>query len=240
MRVVCVSLLPGLLSACVFKERVESESIEFSEPFERFTLDSDGGTVNLIGVSGSETTADVTYRYDRARPEMVWALQSDGELLVTVDCAYDDYLCEVDLDIVIPDRTVTLIDNRVGDVNVAGILLTTTLDARNGSVEATEIGGDLTIDVGVGDIVASGLAGGRVVADAEEGAITLEHEQTFEDLAANTGAGDISINVKEGRYNIVASASGGVSVAGIDADAAAASLIEANTASGDVTIVGTP
>jgi DUF4097 and DUF4098 domain-containing protein YvlB len=224
----------------VFKERVETESVQFTEAFERITIDSDAGNVTIRGGGSTLATGNATYRYDRARPEMVWSLQADGELFVSVNCAYEEFLCEVELDIEIPDTTVTLVDTRVGDIEASGILLTTTLDARGGSVTATDIGGDLTVEVGVGDVVATGLTGRRVVVDAEEGAIELEHSLSFDSIRADTGAGDVGITVKDGRYNVVAVASGSVSVTGLTADASVETRIEASTGDGDVVITGTP
>ncbi|MFT4622344.1 MAG: hypothetical protein ACI8PZ_001000 [Myxococcota bacterium] len=241
MRVLWVVLVPALVSGCVFKERTETESVEFTEPFERFTIDSDGGNVSLVGSATTKATGEITYRYDRARPEMVWSLQDDGELLVTVDCAYEDYLCEVELDVVIPSTTVTLIDTRIGDIYAENVVLTTTLDARNGSIEAVDIGGDLTAAAGQGDVSAIGLTGRRIQVTAEDGELTLDHDLSFDTIRADTGKGDVDVSVVDGRYNVVATATGGqVAITGLTADTSVDTRIEASTGDGNITITGKP
>lgn len=78
--------------------------------------------------------------------------------------------------------------------------VTVSVQIGDGDVELQDVAGSLEIDVALGKVTGSGLAGARVDVHTEGGAIDLAFVTAPQQLIANAAAGDVGLRVPAGRY----------------------------------------
>ncbi len=234
-------LLASSVMGCAFSETVETDPVEWNKPFSRLTIDSDAGDLTITGGDTEILSGEITSTYVRASPEVTWRLggPEDDELEVTVSCGLSDSECEVDMTLTVPSEIGVLLDTKLGDVSLMGIVGNVTLTTKEGNISALDIVGEVGATTRSGDVSVEGLSGARTIIDVEEGSVAIEQLGLFNVVHGASQLGDVQITVPEGLYNVVTSpAPGGVTVEGVDIDATASARIEATALDGSIVILG--
>lgn len=113
------------------------------------------------------------------------------------------------------------------------------LHTGSGDIRVKRLLGTLVLHTGSGDVSGSDLAALDLVAQTGSGDISLQVNDPAENITLRTGSGDIALGVPSGSYRLsVSTGSGGRRLNGVESDAAAQGAIDVHTGSGDVTIDG--
>ena len=129
--------------------------------------------------------------------------------------------CSADIELTVPHGVPVDIRTGEGDVRVTG------LDS------------DLSIQVGDGDIVADGLFGATVRAQAGWGNAELRFAARPGEVRVGVGVGDITLGVPRGGYDLNVDTLGGPTLLGVAQDDQGP-LLSVRTASGRTRIEGSP
>jgi len=196
--------------------RIEQE-LELA-PGGSFTLDTDVGTVEVVGSSRTGARVVITSRSDDLESRFDFSFESSGGV-AEVRCEKKGSKSSwfswgrgqsVKFEIEVPHQTEV-------DIDTAG-----------GSITAESIDGDVRLDTSGGSIVAENI-GGEVVADTSGGSIAIEDVDG--DVNADTSGGSIAIDSVRG--DVRADTSGGsIAIEGVTGD------INADTSGGSIAIDG--
>ena len=104
--------------SCVFGEEYREERFEFEEPVTRLVVDSEGGAIELVFADQPTVVADMTYRYERDEPLVLWTYE-EGVLEASVDCAVLDGRCAADIRVTAPPVESAVLYAYRGDVNIS-------------------------------------------------------------------------------------------------------------------------
>jgi len=109
----------------------------------------------------------------------------------------------------------------------------------SGDIEVTRVLGTLVLHTGSGDVTGQELAAIDLNAQTGSGDIALQVNEPAENIKLQTGSGDVALGVPAGSYRLsVATGSGDRRLHAVESDDAAQGAIEIRTGSGDVTIDG--
>ena len=181
-------------------------------PGGEFLLDTDVGTVEIVGTSSAKVRVVVTSRTDDIESRFDFSFnEKPGRVEVRVEkkgsklrwFSWGDSR-GLRFQIEVPHDTDIDIDTSGGSIMAEEIEGTARLDTSGGSIEAREIGDDLLADTSGGSIVIENV-NGNVNADTSGGSITVEAVRG--DVRADTSGG--SINVSDVTGDINADTSGG-------------------------------
>jgi len=113
------------------------------------------------------------------------------------------------------------------------------LHSGSGDIELDDLLATILAHTGSGDITGAGLAGADLSAETGSGDVSLDVSESAEQIVVRTGSGDVALSVPAGGYSLtITTGSGDRHVSGIDSDSGAASSIAVSTGSGDVVIRG--
>ena len=218
-----------------------------------FVLDTDTGSVELVGGSGSGATVDITSsRDDFESMYDVDFEESAGGVVVRVNKRekFSNWLRSsgsTRFKIGVPQDTRIEIDTAGGSIEVTDISAPALLDTSGGSIRAKGIRGELSADTSGGSIQVDDVEGnvsadtsggsitvrgvrGAVKADTSGGGITIE--DVTGDIEADTSGG--SIKIAEAGARVRAETSGGpIRVSFAPGNAAGGSL---STSGGGITV----
>jgi hypothetical protein len=109
----------------------------------------------------------------------------------------------------------------------------------SGDLDVSGLLGTLVLHTGSGDVRGQGLAAIELAAQTGSGDISLEVNEPAQNVRLQTGSGDVALGVPAGSYRLSNSTgSGDRRVHDVEGDPAAPGVIEIRTGSGDVTIDG--
>lgn len=155
---------------------------------------------------------------------------SASSLEITHRCGWAIALprCSGELAVTLPADTEVVIRTENGDVVASGLASDVSLTTSNGQVEASEIGGALTVDSSNGDVDVSG-SGAEVKASTSNGRIDVV--DVAGTVTADSGNGDVTIGSVTGDASAT-SDNGSIEVAAVDGD------VHGQSSNGDVTVIG--
>ena len=218
-----------------------------------FVLDTDTGSVELVGGSGSGATVDITASRDDFESLFdVHFEEKPGEVVVRVNrrekiSNWFRSSGSTRFKIEVPEDTRIDIDTAGGSIDVQNVSSEARLDTSGGSIRAKDIRGELSADTSGGSIqidevdgdVTADTSGGSITvrgvrgalhADTSGGGITVE--DVTGDIEADTSGGSIKITEAGGRVR--AETSGGpIRVSFAPGNAAGGSL---STSGGGITV----
>ncbi|HEX5098722.1 MAG TPA: DUF4097 family beta strand repeat-containing protein [Polyangiaceae bacterium] len=114
-----------------------------------------------------------------------------------------------------------------------------TVQVASGDLELYEMLGAINVATGSGDILGYGLAGAALDAETGSGDVALEVSEPAERIHVRTHSGDVSLGVPAGAYRLdVGTNSGDRHVSDVSNDSRASGSIDVFTGSGDVAIRG--
>ena len=222
--VVCMiaMMCPAVLRADYHKEK----NLNLA-PGGEFDLDSSVGSVTLTGSSESGVKIEITSNHDDLENLLDFSFdESAGSVRVTAHKKWHDWSwhnnIRVHFEVRVPSDTRVEIKTGGGSVRIASILRDADLNTSGGSIEARELGANLTAHTSGGSVRLDGVKGqadvntsggeirgssigGRTEARTSGGSIELE--RVAGDLLAHTSGGSIRIEDAGGRVD--AKTSGG-------------------------------
>lgn len=114
-----------------------------------------------------------------------------------------------------------------------------TLHTGTGDISVDGMLATMFLHSGTGDIAGWGLSGADLRAETGTGDVALDVTNLAENVRIRTGTGDVVLGVPSGSYRFsVSTGSGDRHVSGIDGDSNAPGLLDVVTGSGDATIHG--
>lgn len=175
------------------------------------SIDAGSGSLNVVGISGSDVitvTATIqvgTGNEDKARKkiesDMNLELEKDGDTAILK--AYFDHRMfgwgetpAIHLEVRMPDGLHLEIDDGSGSLEVSNVHGDVMLDDGSGSITMSDVGGTVEIDDGSGSITVSDVGG---------------------DISINDGSGSIKVRGVAGSVT-VDDGSGGIDVSDVDED----------------------
>lgn len=250
----------GLVVAACTPEATTTRTESFDPAqVERVDLRSADGTITLSpgedGRGDGTIDAQLRWRGDEA-PELYTRL-AGTTLLVESRCPPSTRRCAIDLTLDVPPTLDVDVRCEAGDVVVEGLVGLIDVETGEGTATLTGTTGNARVDVGQGDIVLDAVAGG-VDAFVERGGITgtglaaytLEARagnqpvelafDTAPDLVdVSTQAGDVTLTLPSGEYDVDASSRRGeVVVEGVTSTSNAPAVVLLQSVGGDLRIEG--
>ena len=223
---VAVCLLALMCPAALRADYHKEKSLNLA-PGGEFDLDASVGSVTLTGSSESGARIEITSNRDDLESLLDFSFdESAGAVRVTAHKKYHDWNwhsnIRVHFEVRVPADTRVEIKTGGGSVRIASIKRDADLNTSGGSIEAADLGANLTAHtsggsvrlervVGQADVNTSGgeirgrSIGGRLEARTSGGSIELE--KVAGDLLAHTSGGSIHIEDAGGRVD--AKTSGG-------------------------------
>ena len=171
----------------------------------------------------------------------------DGVLKLDGDCGWQ---CSADFVVTVPRGTKVTGENGSGDISIAGV---SGVDAksRSGTIEISDVTGDVKVDLTSGDvkvndltgkldvratsgdIEAAGLKGGAVNVETTSGDLELELAEA-NDVRAKGTSSDIEVTAPAGGYDVSTESRSGDVDNGLGDDPNGSHTIQATTTSGDI------
>jgi len=207
-------ILSTLLSACG-RHDVHEESLVEQVP-EALLVDVGSGDVSIFGADVSEVSVTAKVQ---GPSNHVGQMVDQGRLTLFDDCSEEP--CSVDLSVRVPGW------------------VTLNLRTGSGDVRLENIGADVALKTGSGDVTGWQLSGLDLSAETGSGDVAFELVTRANRVHVRAGSGDVALTVPSGSYRIdVSSGSGDRRFEGVSDEANAASALDVSTGSGDVSIRG--
>lgn len=228
--VIAVGALAIIATAC------SPAAPTFEEEFNGVTgivLNNGDGDVSVLGASRDTVLVSAEASFSDA--EQFDVRVEDGLLIVEHDCG-TEASCTVDYELTIPEATGIEITTQGGNVVVS--------DTAAG-VGATTETGDIFVRRVEGDIVASTTSGlitgtqnvSRVASfTSQDNAISVSFDEVIDTLRAETGEGDVTVQLAGGPYALDAETGSGSVDVKIDVDDNAAQQAAIRTGKGDIKV----
>lgn len=157
-------------------------------------VDNSAGSVTIQG-SPERDEITVTARISeglRATGERQELIGDQLELHASCPLFGGDW-CRVRYTVEVPAAVDVRVDTDNGRIEVQGVDGVVDLDADNGGVEVVDVTGDLTIAGDNGSITASELASATVVAETDNGSLTLEFVEPPDSVEARSDNGSVEV-----------------------------------------------
>jgi len=147
--------------------------------------------------------------------------------------------CAFHLRIVVPPGDAVTASSGAGDVSAAGLRHGANLTTEAGDVRTRGLGGRIALSTGSGDVIATGLVAVQVTATSGSGHVSLTFARVPRLVQVTDASGSITIVVPAGRtaYRVEAQTASGVTHITVPTSPSSPFVINATTASGDITIV---
>lgn len=260
-------LAVALMPACVYvqgPQHVEHDSTAFEGEVQAVFFDVGAGDLLVRVADVPAVEVHRTLRWSGDRPDALLTLDTDGTLVMDVDCRPNGGPfrvdgCSVDHEVLLPAGSVVVEGiTGAGDIRLEGTDELVDVETGSGDVWIDQAGrvfaatgsgdidlfdarGALTLETGSGDVKGTGLRGGSGVVSTGSGNVDLFWKMAPELVDIATGSGDVDLSIPPGSYRVdVDTGSGNVSVQGITTDPSASSSIAIETGSGDIRVEGIP
>ncbi len=162
----------------------------------------------------------------------------DGKLEIRdTGCGFLSFGCNTDYVITVPKGLKVSIDSSSGDQKVSG-LDGATLKSNSGSIEAHQMGGQLSLESSSGDLEASDLTATSVTGESSSGSVDLTFIEAPSSVDLKSSSGDVTVLLPSGdaKYKVDTDTSSGDETASVKIDPTSTRTIKAETSSGDVTV----
>jgi hypothetical protein len=219
------------------------------------TVDSYGGPVQIAARAVSRVKVTETIAYDKKAggpPAVSDSVSGRRLTLADPACGPDD--CVVTFSVTVPQGTQSAVSSAGGPVFVSGTAARTDIDSGGGVVNASQLGGPLTVSTDGGALLIDGLTG-RLSADSgsgfvdaqnltsagtsvttEGGPVMLGFAATPLTVTVRSGGGTARLGVPGGPYALTADSGGGPESVEIPTDPAAGRSLAVNTEGGTLLI----
>lgn len=229
-----------------FGDRDATDDHEISEKITTVQLAAESADVTIQVSGDDKTTVQEKRRFWLWKKGDAYSVD-DGVLKLDGDCGWQ---CSADFVVTVPRGTKVTGENGSGDISIAGV---SGVDAssRSGTIEISDVTGDVKVDLTSGDVVvkdltgkldvtatsgdieASGLKGGAVNVETTSGDLELELAEA-NDVRAKGTSSDIEVTAPAGSWNVSTETRSGDVGNGLGDDPNGTHTINATTTSGDI------
>ncbi|MGW2161773.1 DUF4097 family beta strand repeat-containing protein [Nonomuraea sp. NPDC001699] len=196
----------------------DTVSYEVKDKVSKLQVKSDAGDVVITETDGPAVRVIETLRWrndDKPKPQHKVEAQA---LFVTYDCPSNWGSCSVDYKIEIPKGMAVDLDSGSGDITLRAL------------------SGQLTADLGSGDLDGSGMTGKKAYVKAGSGNVELKYAAAPDSTELECGSGDIVLKVPAGAYNVKTDVDSGDSAVSVKSDPSSPRTISLTAGSGDVAL----
>ncbi len=258
-------LLTLLASGCIVVDgdpfggelTTETARLTFDGELDTVTFDVGSGTFELRQADVDVVTVERTTRW-RNEPPVLTAQLEGGTLTLSAVCEGFALSCGADHVVLVPLAVMVEGETGSGDIHVTGAS-EVDLATGSGSIQLSNVAGDVFAESGSGDLTIDGAAGDLVLetgsgsirgldlnvrtllAGTGSGDVNLSFtdEPLLVDVA--TGSGSVGFDVPSGEYDIdLATGSGSITLIGVVNHEQCEATLRAETGSGDIRVIGTP
>jgi hypothetical protein len=208
----------GLLLLAGCSTFVRDKPVEIPGAVKRVVVQVDHGNVEIIASAETTTVEIVRTSKDSAGPGSQHAMK-DGVLTITGSCGGTPK-CRINHRVRVPLETAV------------------TITVKDGDVALMDVGGDVSVDVGLGNVSGLRLASNVADVHTEGGNIDLIFLTGPQRLTAQVAAGDIDLRVPAGDYRCEIDEKA-VPPFGVKCDTTATRVITATTAVGRISLRAT-
>ena len=157
-------------------------------------VDNSNGPVTITGAAEREQITVTARISDGLRETEERQTLVDGVLELRASCPLiGSEWCSVRYTIEVPADIEVRADTDNGRLRVSGVDGPVHLDTDNGSVEVADVTGNLTIGSNNGSITASRLTSDTVVAETDNGSLTIELLETPTSVEARSDNGSVEV-----------------------------------------------
>jgi hypothetical protein len=241
------------VTGCRFEVNLGSRSItddaNVSGPLTAVQLSADDGDITIHTGPGAGAAVHRTIHYRGSTKPQPRQQVTNGVLTFVKGCAN----CSIDYDLTVPasvqvrirtgsgsirvaDVAAADIQAGSGDVGVRNVPGAVRAHTGSGSVRVDSVGAQNDLHTSSGDIVATALGGGTLLANTGSGNIRLRFGVAPSNVRAVTGSGDLRINLPPGRYKVDSSTGSGDRNINVPDDRGASATVFAKTGSGSINI----
>lgn len=229
-----------------FGDRDSTDDHEISDKISTVQLAAKSADVTIKVSDDDKTTVQEKRRFWLWKKGDAYSVD-DGVLKLDGDCGWQ---CSADFVVTVPRGTKVTGENGSGDISIAGV---SGVDAqsRSGTIEISDVTGDVKLDLTSGDVVvkdltgkldvtatsgdieASGLKGGAVNAQTTSGDLELELAEA-NDVRAKGTSSDIKVTAPAGSWNVSTETRSGDVENELGDESNGSHTLEATTTSGDI------
>jgi hypothetical protein len=225
-RILIGLILTGLASFAWADYEEERELTLASRGIDTLDIDVGAGSLDVTGVSGAEQIRVIarirlSSSEDKARrtieSDMTLSLEKDSDI-ARLKAWFDDGLFgwgdspHIDLEVEVPDGMHLRVDDGSGSIEISNVRGDIRIDDGSGSLALTDVGGDIDIEDGSGSISVR-AAGGDVSINDGSGSITVDGAAGS--VTVDDGSGSIDVSDVEEDLIIVDDGSGSVDFSNI-------------------------
>ena len=191
------------------------------------SIEAGAGSLEIVGVSGAtEILVTATIRVperDAAKArkkiesDMILTLEKDSDKAV-LKADFEQGMWRwgdspsIELEVRMPEGLHLLVDDGSGSIDVSNVRGDITLDDGSGSIEMKDVGGNIKIDDGSGSISVAG-AGGDV--SINDGSGSIKVRGVAGSVIVDDGSGSIDVSDVEKDFIVVDDGSGGIDFSNI-------------------------
>jgi hypothetical protein len=222
------------------EERTERFTVPAAD-LDQLLVDNSNGSVTIVGTDADEVavTADIS----RGLQDTGFSREVvDSTLELRGTCpAFNSMWCRVTLRIEVPRDLAVVVDASNSGVEVADVDGDVSVDADNGRVDVSDLRGALTLSSDNGRVTGRGLESPRVVADSDNGRVTLEFTSPPDSVIAESDNGRVEVAVPDvdGGYDVSAESDNGSVDVEVEDDPDSPRTIRATSDNGSVRVFPT-
>ena len=212
--------------------------VEYPEPIRSIDIDTDKGSVHVIGTNDRTVTLDAKVseglragsHSERVEGDRLVVRATCGNVLAT--------WCGVDYTIRVPAETDVVADASGSGIDVSGVTGDVDLSSSGGGVHVVGAGGTLTLHSSGGGVTAEQLTSDTVDASSSGGGVRLRFTEPPRSVKASSSGGGVTVEVPDtpDAYRVDASSSGGGVNTEVRTDPDSPNVIDASSSGGGVTI----
>lgn len=185
------------------------------------TVSTDAGNISVVGASGAGAHLHTESRWEGDRKAVLSTAVADGVLTVRARCPAGNstFECRTDLTLEVPTSAAV------------------TIRTGAGNAVARAVAGELRMKAGAGNLTAEDVRAPTVDASCGAGNIEIEAGPSTSGITANTGVGNVTVQVAaDTPYRVRARSTLGRSQVDVPNDQGSSRSIEASSAVGNVTV----
>ncbi len=203
-------------------------------------IDSDSGSVRLIGLGTPGASGTVTTRVSDGLVATTHHQQRIGDRLVlSASCpTLWSAFCSVDYVVAVPDDVAVVVHTDNGSIKAQDLYAGADLETDNSAITVDHLSGRVKLSTDNGDVTGADLGSRTLEADTDDGSITLTLAVAPTSVRSQTDNGSITMVIPDttDAYRLDVGTSQGSVTTPVRTDPTARRVLSAHTDNGDVTI----
>src|SRR5690606_20363035 len=240
---VLVLLVTGLATWALFSpRRTEDQTYTYRQAIDQVELDTSEGDITVVaGEPGVAVVAQRLSWTSMARPAVDRSVTGE-RLAVAGECRgtggpfrFGGH-CAIGFTVQVPPEVTVKVHTGGGTVRIAGLTGEVRVTAATGDIQLDDLAGAVVVRADHSDVTATGLRAGAVDVRIQSGDLDLAFARPAPAVVVATRAGDVTLELAPGRYQVSARSDAGQETVEVPHDPGASSTVTARTGAGDVVI----